>query len=126
MATAELKIPEQRAFTDEEIATAEKEADKCGDRFTTEQMLPGQASIDQASSPYQVIWLPSARPESQQGSSPSELVQTLGRLLGDSPTTYGEQLLGRARLVALGSWQVLYRVDEPDKLVTILAAKQSN
>ena len=39
MPDIELTTPTISAFSDAEIAAAEKEADQCGDRFTTEQVL---------------------------------------------------------------------------------------
>ena len=131
MADIQSQAKQKGAFTDEEIAAAEKEADKCGDRFTAEQLAGSQAAGTPSGSGYQVVWIPSARSQlelstSSAGSaSMAEPVQSVSKLLGQSPAQQGKELLGRARIAEAGSWQILYRVDEPDKLVTVLGMKRS-
>lgn len=81
--------------------------------------------------PFQVVWLPSARAQLQKISAlnsdaarqTAEQVQSLSQRLSDSPQQPGKQQPGGARLVQAGSWQVLYRVDEADSLVTVLGVK---
>jgi hypothetical protein len=129
MADIQSQADQKSAFTDEEIAAVEKEADKCGDRFTTAQLLGKQGTDDRSSGGYQVVWLPSARSRVEQSASGSTqpvnsaAVQSVNELLAESPSQHGNEVLGRARLAKAGSWQVLYRVDEPDKLVTVLGVK---
>jgi len=132
MADIQSQARQKGAFTDEEIAAATQEADKCGDRFTAEQLLGANAASSQSKNTYQVVWIPSARSQleqaasSKQAASIAEPVQSVSNLLGQSPAEQGKALLGRARLAEAGSCQVLYRVDEPDKLVTVLGLKKAH
>ena len=132
MADVQSQAREKGAFTDAEIAAATQEADKCGDRFTAEQLLGEQTTSSQSKHTYQVVWIPSARSQLEQAASNKEAasiaepVQSVSKLLGQSPAEQGKELLGRARLAEAGSCQVLYRVDEPDKLVTVLGVKRSS
>lgn len=131
MADVQSQARQKGAFTDEEVAAAEREADKCGDRFTAEQLLGKQGTSSQSANAYQVVWIPSARSQLEQSAASKEAaalaepVQSVSKLLGEAPAQQGQELLGRARLAETGSCQVLYRVDEPDKLVTVLGLKRS-
>lgn len=131
MADIESQARLNSVFTDEEIVAAEREASLCGDRFTAQQLLGPQAASSVLAGDYQVIWLPSARSQleqaaaSKQDEAIAEPVQRVSKLLSESPSQKGDELLGRTRLAQAGSFQVLYRVDEPDKLVTVLGLKRS-
>ena len=132
MADVQSQARQKGAFTDEEIAAATQEADKCGDRFTAEQLLGRPGASSQPANAYQVVWIPSARSQLEQSAaskgtaSIAEPVELVNELLRQSPAQQGKELLGRARLAEAGSCQVLYRVDEPDKLVTVLGIKRSS
>lgn len=110
------------SFTDEEIAAAEKEADRCGDRFTTERLLGSSTPADDRPNQTQVIWMPEV---AEQIRNQSDQIQAIASRLLQGPDQIGHEVLGRSRVLSEGGCDVLYRYDKADNLVTVLAVKAS-
>ena len=117
------------AFTPEEILAAEKESNQCGDRFTTAQLLEQQPSAEKGSEGgYQVLWLPEARSQFKtlaEGNDLEKPVRDVENRLTATPAQIGCELgANHSRIVRSGPLNVLFRVDEGDRLVTIMAVKK--
>lgn len=121
MADIQAQARQKRAFTDEEIAAAEREADQCGDRFTTERLLGAQKASDGAPGRPTLVWMPSV---AEQVSKQPQQIQAIAKRLLQSPAQDGHEVMGRSRVLSEGGCDVLFRYDKPDQLVTVLAVKR--
>jgi hypothetical protein len=122
MADVQTTAKYRSSFTDEEIAAAEREADRCGDRFTTERLLGSAQPSEGTAGRATIVWMPAVAEHLR---SQTQQVQAIANRLLQAPDQTGHEVLGRSRVLSEGGSDVLFRYDQPDKLVTVLAVKQS-